>query len=147
MKKSSVRAFLLTMIVSTMAVLASGWPSMLGVWKGNVAYVNSEEGYSTIKTKLVVTDQNGSLFRGFLVNEGKPETNWVVGAIQTSLDVSGGYEISFSISSEGETKVLGSGILSTASTPWTIIRLTLPGFHFESGKSGNMMVRGTLTKK
>jgi len=140
--------FLVAVFLSvTYLAQAVDWPALAGNWKGSLAVANSVDGYESFTIKVTVTSQKGPLFMGYLVNLSNSETNWIVGALQQSLIVAKGYDVSISLSSPHDTKVFGTGLLRTDTTPWKITRMSFTGFHDTPGPAGNLVARGSLTKK
>jgi hypothetical protein len=149
MKKSVVCMILASVLLGVViAQAATTWPNLLGVWKGYFTLVSPGEGYNGTNVKLFIKDQQGPVFSGFFTHEDDPaDTNWFSGSLQSSLVVSGGYDVSLAMTAEGGSSAVGSALLVTTSSPWKMTRFDLRVYTHDSGIHGTLMARGTLTKK
>lgn len=104
MKKVSVLTVLLFVLVSG-SVLAKEPVYLVGTWRGDLQVISSSGGgFYEDALVLVITDQQGSLFRGDIINENSDLGRYFTGAIsgkKISIITNGSFLISGRINRTG----------------------------------------------
>jgi hypothetical protein len=148
MNKSILAAVVGATVLLSVGVSAQSVPYLVGKWTGSVAWTSSSEGYtSNVPCTCRILDQEGPLFRATFRVQGQSGTNYVVGNLLTSKAVPGAWDVGMAVTGDDGTQLVGSGLLVTNTTPWSISRLQFIGFNGDVGVHGNFLVRGKLTKQ